>query len=93
MTDTLWQWIAIWYLFASLICFAIYAFDKSAAINRRRRVSEASLITWGLLGGWPGAIIAQQLFRHKTQKTMFLIVFFLSVTANLAALFAATFLY
>ncbi len=89
MFDTRWHishWIAIWYLLASLICFGVYAFDKSAAIAGRRRVSEVSLITWGLLGGWPGAILAQQLFRHKTKKPLFRVVFYLSVMANLAAI-------
>ena len=82
MTEVLLQRILIWYLFASLICFCLYAFDKSAAIAGRRRISELSLLTLGIFGGWPGAILAQQILRHKTKKPKFRIVFWLSVIAN-----------
>jgi len=38
----------------------------------------------GLLGGWPGALIAQGMFRHKSGKVAFLVPFWLSVIANCA---------
>lgn len=78
--------MVVWYLFASIICFAVYAIDKSAAIAGRRRISEKTLISCGLLGGWPGAIVAQRFLRHKTSKTRFLLVFWLSAALNIAAL-------
>ncbi len=84
-------WVGVWYLLASLVCFAIYAIDKLAAIAGRRRVSERALITWGLLGGWPGAIVAQHLLRHKTSKTRFLLVFWLSVVLNILVLLMSYF--
>lgn len=40
----------------------------------------------GLAGGWPGAILGQQCFRHKTQKQPFRTWFFISVALNVAAL-------
>ncbi len=40
----------------------------------------------GLVGGWPGAILGQQCFRHKTQKQPFRTWFFISVALNVAAL-------
>ena len=36
----------------------------------------------GLLGGWPGAWIAQQSFRHKTQKGSFRLAFVFTVLVN-----------
>ena len=32
-----------------------------------------------ILGGWPGALLAQQLLRHKTKKTSYQVVFWLIV--------------
>ncbi|TVP51811.1 MAG: DUF1294 domain-containing protein, partial [Halomonas sp.] len=61
--------IAVFYAVFSVIAYTTYAVDKKAAINRRQRVSEKTLHLLGLLGGWPGALLAQQRLRHKTQKT------------------------
>ena len=35
-----------------------------------------------LLGGWPGALLAQQLLRHKTKKTSYQGVFWLIVLVH-----------
>jgi uncharacterized membrane protein YsdA (DUF1294 family) len=70
------------YLGVSTITFAAYAIDKSAARLRQRRVAETSLILLGMFGGWPGAILAQQLLRHKTSKPSFRAVFWMSVLLN-----------
>jgi len=43
------------------------------------RTGEGTLILLGVLGGWPGAIVAQQLFHHKTKKRSFQIAFWLTV--------------
>jgi uncharacterized membrane protein YsdA (DUF1294 family) len=80
-------WVHALYGGASALCFALYAVDKQAAIHGRDRISESMLLSLGFVGGWPGAIVAQQLFRHKTSKLTFRIRFWLSVVAN-AAIFA-----
>lgn len=74
------------YLVASSICFLVYAFDKSAAVRDRRRVPEQTLHLLAVIGGWPGAVVAQRLLRHKTIKTPFQIVFWITVILNCAAL-------
>lgn len=79
-------WMPALYGALSLIAFASYGIDKSAARGGRRRVSEQNLIVLGLLGGWPGALVAQQLFRHKTRKRSFRRVFWGSVVVNVVAL-------
>lgn len=71
-----------WYGGASIIAFLAYAKDKSAARNNAWRVQENTLLTLGLLGGWPGALTAQKLLRHKSQKTIFKIYFWTSVALN-----------
>jgi uncharacterized membrane protein YsdA (DUF1294 family)/cold shock CspA family protein len=78
--------VPIVYLALSLITIVAYAFDKSAAMNRRWRTQESTLNLLALLGGWPGAWISQLLFRHKTKKSSFIVIFVLCVILNLAFL-------
>ena len=53
---------------------------------RMRPRESRGLLVLGLAGGWPGAILGQQCFRHKTQKQPFRTWFFISVALNVAAL-------
>ena len=76
------RWVAVAYLVASVACFIIYAIDKAAAAAGQRRISENTLIVLGLAGGWPGAIVAQQLLRHKSVKAEFRSAFWASVLLN-----------
>jgi uncharacterized membrane protein YsdA (DUF1294 family)/cold shock CspA family protein len=76
------------YLSVSLLTFCIYAFDKSAAMNRRWRTSEDALHKLSLAGGWPGALIAQRLFHHKSKKATFQAMFWFIVVLHLAAVVA-----
>lgn len=70
------------YALLSVITFVMYGFDKAAAGKGRRRTPEATLLFAGLIGGWPGALIAQQLFRHKTRKQPFQAIFWCGVVVN-----------
>ena len=63
----------------------MYRSDKIAAQSDAQRTPEASLHLADFLGGWPGALIAQQQFRHKTVKPSFQLVFWATVVFNLAA--------
>ena len=74
------------YLVASAVAFGAYAFDKAAARDVRRRVPENALHLVGLLGGWPGALVAQHLFHHKTRKLGFQVVVWGMVALHGAAL-------
>ncbi len=75
--------LLIIYLAMSVITFILYAWDKSAARAGRRRIAERSLHLLALAGGWPGALLAQRLFRHKTRKRRFRIVFWLTTVGNI----------
>lgn len=55
----------------NVACFALFWFDKRAAIAGRRRVPEAKLLCYALIGGTPGAFFARHVFRHKTRKQPF----------------------
>ena len=74
------------YLFVSTVTYFAYAIDKSAAQAGRWRISETSLQLLALAGGWPGAIVAQQILRHKSKKGTFRIVFWTAVLLNCAGL-------
>ena len=82
--------MALAYLLMSLLCFAVYAWDKSAARSGRRRTRERTLLLLGLLCGWPGAVLAQQMLRHKTAKTSFQITFWATVVLNVAGFVGLT---
>jgi uncharacterized membrane protein YsdA (DUF1294 family) len=72
---------------ASVAAFCTYGIDKwLAASDAGQRVSERTLHWLDLLGGWPGGLVAQQLFRHKTQKASFGLVFWATVALHLAVL-------
>jgi uncharacterized membrane protein YsdA (DUF1294 family) len=70
------------YIAASMIAFIAYYLDKMAAKNNRWRTQERSLHLCALFGGWPGALLAQKLLRHKSKKQPFLTVFWITVFIN-----------
>jgi len=74
------------YAVASILCFFAYGADKRAAAQRTWRTPEASLLLLGLVGGWPGAIIGMRVFRHKTRKASFRVLFWATVGVNAIAL-------
>lgn len=74
------------YFIASAIAFLAYALDKSAARKNQWRTQESTLHLFALAGGWPGALAAQRLLRHKSRKPSFQIVFWATVVLNCGAL-------
>lgn len=70
------------YIAASLLTFIMYALDKSAARSGERRTQESTLHVLSLVGGWPGALIAQQKLRHKSKKQSFRSLFWVTVLLN-----------
>jgi uncharacterized membrane protein YsdA (DUF1294 family)/cold shock CspA family protein len=75
------------YLGASVITFLAYASDKSKAQRGDWRTPESTLHMFSLIGGWPGAAVAQQVLRHKSQKKEFRHGFWFTVIVNSGALF------
>lgn len=89
VADALWavpDGVALLYLGVSILCVIVYAVDKSAAVAGRRRISENTLLGLGLVGGWPGAILAQQFLRHKLRKRPFMVSFVVTVIVNVSVL-------
>ena len=70
------------YVVASVLAFGLYWYDKQQARAGQWRTPEKVLHGVELLGGWPGALVAQQMFRHKTRKLSYQVVFWLIVAAH-----------
>jgi uncharacterized membrane protein YsdA (DUF1294 family)/cold shock CspA family protein len=70
----------------SIVAFVMYWYDKSASRIGRWRTRESTLHLVGLFGGWPGALVAMQVFRHKSSKQSFRNAFWVTVVANCGAL-------
>lgn len=95
-------WVIGAFMGLNLLSFIITWYDKriathnqqqSSTLNQRSRISEKTLYIYALLGGWPAAIIAQQHFRHKTQKNAFKYRFWLSIIANILLTIGISYLY
>ena len=69
------RWVLAAYVLMSVVALGVYWIDKRRATRGNWRIPEATLHGIELLGGWPGAWIAQRVFRHKRRKTPYLIVF------------------
>jgi uncharacterized membrane protein YsdA (DUF1294 family)/cold shock CspA family protein len=74
--------VALAYGAMSVLAILLYGVDKSAAVNNRWRIQESTLQFVGLVGGWPGALFAQDVFRHKSKKAGFQSVFWVTVVFN-----------
>ena len=79
------SWLALYYG-ASFVTYRCYSRDKVVAQNAKRRTPELRLHLMSLIGGWPGALMAQALLRHKRRKLSFLIGYWFTVLINCVAL-------
>lgn len=70
-----------------VITFFMYVKDKSAAECGEWRTAESTLHLLSLLGGWPGAALAQSFLRHKSKKLSFRVTYWITVFVNCGALY------
>lgn len=78
--------LLIWIPAISIITAALYAWDKRAATRDNRRIPEKTLLLCSLAGGWPGGILAGQVFRHKTKKLSYRVKFLICTALNVTAI-------
>lgn len=71
--------LAYWAAAASVLTFFAYFADKRCAQRGDWRLPESLLHLLAVLGGWPGAFLAQHQLRHKSSKLSFLVLFWLIV--------------
>jgi uncharacterized membrane protein YsdA (DUF1294 family) len=75
--------LGAWLLAINVTTFAYYGFDKKQAKGAGRRIPENVLHLLALSGGSLGAWLAMRVFRHKTIKGSFRLVFWLIVALQL----------
>lgn len=63
--------IAIWLAFINAVAFSLFWMDKRRARAGHDRIPEKTLLATAFWGGSIGAMLAQQVFRHKTRKQPF----------------------
>ncbi|SAI28063.1 cold shock-like protein [Bordetella ansorpii] len=79
-------WVFVVYVVISILTFLVYASDKSSARASTRRIPENTLHMLSLAGGWPGALVAQQVLRHKSSKASFQVCYWITVVLNFLGL-------
>jgi len=67
----------------SIIALLFYGYDKYQSTHSGFRIPEIILHALTLAGGTPGALLGQQVFRHKTSKRSFRLWFYLTVLLQL----------
>jgi len=72
-------WTRMFFVIMNITAFLMFAVDKERAVDGRWRIRESHLHLVSLAGGFAGAQFAKSLFRHKTQKPSFHLVYWLSV--------------
>jgi uncharacterized membrane protein YsdA (DUF1294 family) len=79
-------WLGCWLAAVNLVTIAYYGYDKVRAHAGAGRVPEMVLHALGAAGGSPGALLAMWLFRHKTIKGTFRILFWAIVVLQIAVI-------
>ncbi len=63
--------VVAWIAFVNIVTLWRFREDKRRAVDGLRRIPEADLLRWALLGGTPAAYAARRIYRHKTRKQPF----------------------
>lgn len=75
-------WYVTLFVLINAATFVLYGVDKALAAAGARRIPERTLHVTAFLLGSPGALIAMNVFRHKTRKTSFQLALALLVLAQ-----------
>lgn len=59
------------FLLINILTFFLFGEDKKRAIEKKRRISERTLLLFSFFGGALGALLGMRVFHHKTRKMKF----------------------
>jgi len=63
-----------YFIFINIVAFVVYGIDKLRSTKTgKSRISEKTLHSYALMGGFLGATLAMAFFRHKISKNSFII--------------------
>lgn len=68
---SIYGYLLVYLVSVNLLSMGFYKIDKMISKYEGFRIPENTLLTLGFFGGTIGALIGQQLFRHKTSKKSF----------------------
>jgi uncharacterized membrane protein YsdA (DUF1294 family) len=80
------HWLACWLIVINVVTFGYYGYDKGRANSANSRVPEVVLHGLAAAGGSVAAYAAMRVFRHKTIKGRFRILFWCIVVLQVALL-------
>ncbi len=83
----IWAYIAT----INVVGFVMYGLDKFLAKRSWLRVPESLLHILAFAGATPAAIVAQQLFWHKTTKRSFQVMFWLIALVQVALVYVVVY--
>ena len=66
----------------NVVSFLLYGIDKHKAKKNHWRISEKTLLLWGVFAPF-GAIAGVKIFRHKTKKAKFDIILSLALVLHI----------
>lgn len=69
------EYLYIYFFIINAISLSFMKVDKLRAIKKKWRIRESTLFALAILGGAFGSILGMLLFRHKTRKAAFYLVF------------------
>src|SRR5690606_34352792 len=78
-------YIPVAYFAISALTYGTYRRDKTSALAGYWRVPESTLHLMELIGGWPGALVAQWDIPHKNRKTSYQVAFWFIVALHITA--------
>ncbi|MGH6872988.1 MAG: DUF1294 domain-containing protein [Rhizomicrobium sp.] len=78
-------YVALYLVAVNVMAFGLYGVDKDRARAGEWRIRNSTLLLAGLIGGSIGAYAAQRVFRHKTRRRHFQIVFWTIVAIQILA--------
>ena len=84
----MWRLLFRVYLYISILTLLIYGIDKLLAKMKWKRVPERWFHTLSLIGGFPGAFLGMNIFKHKTNKPKFRWMILASLLLHLSVIAA-----